>query len=51
MYYLGVFERLVLLQSCNRHAIRTNINKPNDASVCHANDSLKVKSMPERKLC
>ena len=31
-------------QSCNRHAILANLNRPSDA-----NDSYKVKSMPERK--
>ena len=31
-------------QSCNRHVIRANLNRGSDA-----NDSCKVKSMPERK--
>ena len=34
-YYLGV-QSLVLIQSCNRHAIRANVNKPSDArALCH----------------
>ena len=43
---------LVLIQSCNRHAIRADITKPSDANVCHANNSYKVKkNMPKRRLC
>ena len=30
----GVIELAVLIQSCNRHAIRAN--KPSDANVCRA---------------
>ena len=40
-----------MIQSYNRHAIRANVNKPSDMNVCDANDSYKVKIMPERKLC
>ena len=29
--------------------MRANVNKPSDANIYHANDSVKVKSMPERK--
>ena len=39
------------IQSCNRHAIRANVNQPTDVNVCHTNDSYKVKTMLERKLC
>ena len=42
---------LVLIQRCNRHAIRANLSKPRDVNVCHSNDSYKVKSMPKRKFC
>ena len=46
-HYLGVAEiefsrLLVLIQSCNRHAIPVNIDKPSDVNICHANDSYKV---------
>ena len=40
-----------MIQSCNRHVIRSNVNKSSDANVFHENDSYKVKRMPERKLC
>lgn len=42
---------VVLIESSNRHTIHANINKPNDADVCRANDLYKAKTMPERKLC
>ena len=50
-YYLHVAQikesrSLVLIQSCNRHGIHVNVNKPSDANV-----SYKIKSIPERKLC
>ena len=46
-----VLEIVCFDSKLNRHAIRANVNKPSDVSVCHANDSYKVKSMPEIKLC
>ena len=56
IYHLRVaqieFSRsLVLIQSCNRYAIRANVNKPSDANNCDANDLYEVKRMTERKLC
>ena len=41
---------LVLIQSCNRHAICANVNEQSNAPFSHANNSYKIKSMPERKL-
>ena len=38
-----------MIQSCNRHAISSNVSKPSDGNVCHTNVSYKVKSMPEKK--
>ena len=41
-----------MIQSCNKYAIRANVNKASDGNnFSHANDSYKVKSMSERKLC
>ena len=40
----------VSIPSCNKQAIRANVDEPSDVSVCHANDSYKVKSIPEIKL-
>ena len=37
-----------MIQSCNRHAIHTNVNKPSDTNICHANVSYKVRRMPEK---
>ena len=50
-YYLHVAQikksrLLVLIQSCNRHAIHVNVNKPSNANVLY-----NIKSIPERKLC
>ena len=37
------FSRLlVLIQSCNRHAIPVNLDRPSDVSICPVNDSYKV---------
>ena len=39
--HIGQWKRLVLMQMCNRHAIRANVNKQvnkrSEANVCYAN--------------